>query len=95
MPTGGNVLLSGMNCWLERRPKVSMGRTPPCPSKPLKILPGMGWPEAADLIVQALTQTIAQGPVTYDLARQIQGAREVKCSEFGAAIRENIQREAG
>ena len=44
---------------------------------------------------KAVIQTIGQGTVTYDLARQIQGAREVRCSEFGAAIRENIQREAG
>ncbi|UCH08870.1 MAG: isocitrate dehydrogenase (NADP(+)) [Deltaproteobacteria bacterium] len=58
----------------------------------VEMLRFMGWPEAADLIVQALTQTIAQGIVTYDLARQIQGAREVTCSEFGAAIRENIKR---
>jgi len=57
----------------------------------VEMLRFMGWPEAADLIVQALTQTIAQGTVTYDLARQIQGAREVACSEFGAAIRENIK----
>ncbi|HUT73006.1 MAG TPA: isocitrate dehydrogenase (NADP(+)) [Desulfatiglandales bacterium] len=61
----------------------------------VEMLRFMGWPEAADLIVQALTQTIAQGTVTYDLARQIQGAREVACSEFGAAIRENIKRRAG
>ena len=61
----------------------------------VEMLRFMGWPEAADLIVRALTQTISQGIVTYDLARQIQGAREVTCSGFGAAIRENIQREAG
>jgi len=61
----------------------------------VEMLRFIGWPEAADLIVQALTQTIAQGAVTYDLARQIQGAREVTCSEFGAAVRENIQRRSG
>jgi isocitrate dehydrogenase len=61
----------------------------------VEMLRFIGWPEAADLIVQALTQTLAQGIVTYDLARQIQGAREVTCSQFGAAIRENMQREAG
>jgi isocitrate dehydrogenase len=61
----------------------------------VEMLRFMGWPEAADLIVKALTQTISQGIVTYDLARQIKGAREVTCSEFGAAVRENIQREAG
>ena len=61
----------------------------------VEMLRFMGWLDAADLIVQALTQTIAQGTVTYDLARQIQGAREVACSEFGAAIRENIQKGSG
>ena len=52
----------------------------------------MGWADAAELIVEALTQTIAQRTVTYDLARQIEGAHEVRCSEFGAAIQENIRR---
>ena len=51
----------------------------------------MGWVQAAELIIRALIQTIAQGTVTYDLARQIQGAEEVKCSEFGAAIVKNIK----
>jgi isocitrate dehydrogenase len=50
----------------------------------------MGWVQAAELIIRALMQTIAQRTVTYDLARQIQGAQEVKCSEFGAAIVKNI-----
>jgi len=50
----------------------------------------IGWVEVGDVIVQALTRTIAQGTVTYDLARQMERAREVKCSEFGAAIVENI-----
>jgi len=61
----------------------------------VEMLRFMGWAEAADVIIRALTQTIAQGTVTYDLARQIQGAREVTCSEFGSAIQENIKREAG
>jgi len=52
----------------------------------------MGWREAAGLINKALLQTIARKTVTYDLARQMKGAREVKCSEFGAAIAENIKR---
>lgn len=51
----------------------------------------MGWVQAAELIIRALIQTIAQRTVTYDLARQIQGAQEVKCSEFGAAIVKNIK----
>jgi isocitrate dehydrogenase len=61
----------------------------------VEMLRFMGWVEAADLIIQALTQTIAQGTVTYDLARQIQGSREVTCSGFGAAMRENIKNRAG
>ena len=46
----------------------------------------MGWKEASDLIWQALESTIKERTVTYDLARQIEGAREVKCSEFAQAI---------
>ena len=51
----------------------------------------MGWVQAAELIIRALIQTIAQRTVTYDLARQMQGAQEVKCSEFGAAIVKNMK----
>ena len=58
----------------------------------VEMLRFMGWAEAGELIVSALTRTIAQGIVTYDLARQMEGAREVRCSEFGAAIVENITR---
>lgn len=50
----------------------------------------MGWTEAADLIRQAVASTIADKIVTYDLARQLHGAKEVRCSEFGQAIIENI-----
>jgi isocitrate dehydrogenase len=46
----------------------------------------MGWKEASELIWQALVDTIKTGTVTYDLARQIEGAKEVKCSEFAQAI---------
>ncbi len=46
----------------------------------------MGWREAANAIRQALQATIKVGIVTYDLARQIEGATEVKCSEFAQAI---------
>ncbi|GAF85948.1 unnamed protein product, partial [marine sediment metagenome] len=35
--------------------------------------------------------TVSQGIVTYDLACQINGAQEVKCSEFGAAVIDNIK----
>jgi isocitrate dehydrogenase len=46
----------------------------------------MDWRQSADLIRQALQATIKSGTVTYDLARQIEGAREVKCSEFAQDI---------
>ena len=58
----------------------------------VEMLRFMGWDEAGELIVSALTETIAQGVVTYDLARQMDGSREVRCSEFGAAIVENISK---
>jgi isocitrate dehydrogenase len=50
----------------------------------------LGWDEAADAIIKALSKTISKGTVTYDLARQMEGAREVKCSEFGKLIAEAI-----
>jgi len=46
----------------------------------------IGWREASDLIRTALQAAIKAGIVTYDLARQMQGATEVKCSEFAQAI---------
>ena len=46
----------------------------------------MGWTEAADLILRALEKTIGARVVTYDFARLMEGAREVRCSEFGQAI---------
>jgi isocitrate dehydrogenase len=51
----------------------------------------MGWKEAAHLIRQALQSTIRNGSVTYDLARQIKGAREVKCSAFAERITKNLE----
>ncbi len=50
----------------------------------------MGWKEAAELIRAGLQSAIKDGIVTYDLARQIKGAKEVKCSEFAKAIVEKI-----
>jgi isocitrate dehydrogenase len=50
----------------------------------------MGWNEAADLIVAALQKTILQKKVTYDFARLMDGATELKCSEFGSAIISNM-----
>jgi len=54
------------------------------------MLEHMGWKEAADLIVKALEKTIASKVVTYDFARLMEGAKEVKCSEFGDAIIRNM-----
>jgi isocitrate dehydrogenase len=46
----------------------------------------MGWSEVADLIVKGLNGAIASKRVTYDFARQMQGATEIKCSQFGDNI---------
>jgi len=46
----------------------------------------MGWTEAADKIIAAMDKVIADKTVTYDFARQMEGATEVKCSEFAAAL---------
>jgi isocitrate dehydrogenase len=43
----------------------------------------LGWTEAADLILKALNGAIASKRVTYDFARQMAGATQIKCSEFG------------
>jgi isocitrate dehydrogenase len=50
----------------------------------------LGWKEAADLILSALGKTILSKVVTYDFARLMEGAKEVKCSEFGEAIVRNM-----
>jgi len=50
----------------------------------------LGWNEAADLIDTALERTILQKKVTYDLARQMDGATELKTSQFGDAIIGNM-----
>jgi len=46
----------------------------------------MGWPEAADLVLKGLNGAIGAKRVTYDFARQMEGATEIKCSAFGDAI---------
>jgi isocitrate dehydrogenase len=46
----------------------------------------MGWGEAADLIVKGMEGAVAAKTVTYDFARLMDGAKEIKCSEFGDAI---------
>jgi isocitrate dehydrogenase len=50
----------------------------------------LGWNEVAQRIIQSLERTISLKIVTYDLARQMEGARKVKCSEFASVLIENI-----
>lgn len=50
----------------------------------------LGWREAAERVREGLVRTIAQKTVTYDLARQMEGAAEVKCSQFAEAIVKNL-----
>ena len=52
----------------------------------------IGWKEAAKLIEYGMQETIKQKYVTYDFARQMEGAIEVKTSEFGGRIVENIMK---
>jgi isocitrate dehydrogenase len=55
------------------------------------MLEHIGWAEAAGIIVSGMEKTFNQKYVTYDMARQMEGATEVKCSEFAAKIIENMQ----
>lgn len=50
----------------------------------------MGWQEAADKVVASIEKTILEKRVTYDLARQTEGATELKSSEYAAALVENM-----
>ena len=50
----------------------------------------MGWTEAADLIVNAMSKTIKNKTVTYDLERLIDDATLLSCSEFGEALEDSI-----
>jgi isocitrate dehydrogenase len=50
----------------------------------------LGWTEAADAIINAMDATIASKHVTYDFARLMEGATEVKCSEFADAMIRNM-----
>lgn len=56
------------------------------------MLEHIGWFEAADLITRAYEKTIADKVVTYDFARQMEGAKEVKTSEFATALIDNMAR---
>lgn len=54
------------------------------------MLEHLGWNEAAKLITDSMDKTIASKVVTYDFARLMDDAKEVKCSEFGDALIENM-----
>ncbi|MFD2829101.1 NADP-dependent isocitrate dehydrogenase [Corticicoccus populi] len=54
------------------------------------LLEHIGWQEAADLITKSMEKTIASKVVTYDFARLMDGATEVKCSEFGDELIKNM-----
>ncbi|MCG8377975.1 MAG: NADP-dependent isocitrate dehydrogenase [Proteobacteria bacterium] len=50
----------------------------------------LGWTEAADMVISSMDKTIADKTVTYDFARLMEGAKEVKCSEFADALIANL-----
>jgi isocitrate dehydrogenase len=50
----------------------------------------LGWNEAAELVIRGMNGAIGAGTVTYDFARLMQNARELKCSEFGRAVIEHM-----
>ncbi len=50
----------------------------------------LGWTEAADLIISGMDKTIGNKTVTYDFARLMEGAKEVKCSEFADCLIANL-----
>ncbi|TCJ03641.1 NADP-dependent isocitrate dehydrogenase [Cytobacillus praedii] len=55
------------------------------------MLEHLGWNEAADMIVKSMEKSIASKVVTYDFARLMDGATEVKCSEFGDELIKNME----
>jgi isocitrate dehydrogenase len=50
----------------------------------------LGWDEVGGKIKKALEKTISKKTVTYDLARQMKGAKKLKCSEFASALIQNF-----
>ena len=54
------------------------------------MLEHLGWKEAADLITNSMDKTISSKVVTYDFARLMDGAKEVKCSEFADELIKNM-----
>ncbi|MBU8879678.1 NADP-dependent isocitrate dehydrogenase [Bacillus sp. FJAT-29790] len=55
------------------------------------MLEHLGWNEAANMIVKSMEKSIASKVVTYDFARLMEGATEVKCSEFGDELIKNME----
>ena len=51
----------------------------------------MGWSDAADLVRDAVEQTIVDRKVTYDIERQIEGGEKLATSEFAAAVVDNLR----
>ena len=51
----------------------------------------LGWTEAADLVLNGMNGAIASKKVTYDFARLMEGATEIKCSAFGDNIIEHMK----
>ena len=54
------------------------------------LLRHIGWTEAADLVIRGIERAIASKHVTYDFARQMEGATELRCSEFARVIADNM-----
>jgi isocitrate dehydrogenase len=50
----------------------------------------LGWPEAADLILSSINLALDQKQVTYDFHRLMEGAKKLKCSEFGQVLVDNM-----
>ena len=57
-----------------------------------EMLDYLGWNDAADLVREAVEETISSGKVTYDLHRQIEGGEKLATSEFADAVVENIEK---
>jgi len=74
--------------WVAARKKMSgdSAQTPYTPAVSLMVAQNA----AAEFIVNSLQRTIAQKTVTYDFARQMEGAKEVKCSEFADEMIKNL-----
>ena len=50
----------------------------------------LGWTEVADRLIHAMDRVIEDRIVTYDFARMMENAKEVKCSEFATALIERL-----